>query len=143
MPIAPELRKFYRTPEWFEARRLCLDRAAGKCEWCKKPRGDVRQALDHSGRWFDEVTREWIRPPAFRVGVDLSSFAMAPPRRASTVRCVIAPAHLDHNPENNAADNLAALCQRCHLVYDGPHHRASARLRRDRETGQLRLELSI
>ena len=32
-------------------------------------------------------------------------------------------AHLDHDPANNADDNLKALCQRCHLAYDAPHHR--------------------
>jgi hypothetical protein len=54
---------------------------------------------------------------------------------------VLTTAHLDRDPANNADENLAALCRRCHLVYDAPHHRQTARLRRDRETGQLRLDL--
>lgn len=58
------------------------------------------------------------------------------------IRVKLGTAHLDQNPANNADDNLAMLCQRCHLVYDAPAHRQTARLRRDRATGQLRLELA-
>jgi len=36
---------------------------------------------------------------------------------------VLTTAHLDHTPEHCADDNLAAMCQRCHLTYDAVHHR--------------------
>lgn len=36
---------------------------------------------------------------------------------------VLTVAHLDHQPENSDDDNLAAMCQRCHLHYDLPFHR--------------------
>lgn len=39
---------------------------------------------------------------------------------------VLTIAHLDHQPENNAPENLAAWCQRCHLQYDAEHHRINA-----------------
>jgi hypothetical protein len=39
---------------------------------------------------------------------------------------VLTVAHLDHTPENCALDNLKAMCQRCHLSYDGKHHAANA-----------------
>src|SRR6516225_10366818 len=35
---------------------------------------------------------------------------------------VLTVAHLDHTPENCDEANLKAMCQRCHLAYDGPHH---------------------
>lgn len=54
-------------------------------------------------------------------------------------RVVLTVAHLDHQPENCAPTNLKAMCQRCHLRYDGPHHAKSRRLNRDKETGQGRL----
>jgi len=38
-------------------------------------------------------------------------------------RVVLTVAHLDHTPENCAPENLKAMCQRCHLVYDKDHHR--------------------
>lgn len=42
-------------------------------------------------------------------------------------RVVLTVAHLDHMPEHCADDNLKAMCQRCHLRYDVPHHRATRR----------------
>ncbi len=140
-PIAPELRQFYRTPEWFASREIVATRAKGKCEWCKKPKGIVLVALDGSGRWYNKNTRQWVRPPSFPARGSLDMRAEFPRELRKVVLTV---AHLDHDPETNEHDpeRLAHLCQRCHLLYDGPHHRATARLRRDRATGQLRLELT-
>jgi glyoxylase-like metal-dependent hydrolase (beta-lactamase superfamily II) len=41
---------------------------------------------------------------------------------------VLSAAHLDHDPGNNAARNLAALCQRCHINHDRPYHLMRRRL---------------
>lgn len=41
-------------------------------------------------------------------------------------RVVLTVAHLDHQPENCADGNLKAMCQRCHLRYDAPHHQRNA-----------------
>jgi hypothetical protein len=38
-------------------------------------------------------------------------------------RVVLASAHLDHDPGNSRSRNLAALCQRCHMLHDGAEHR--------------------
>lgn len=38
-------------------------------------------------------------------------------------RVYIACAHLNHDPTDNAARNLAALCQRCHMIHDAAEHR--------------------
>jgi len=60
---------------------------------------------------------------------------------------VLTTAHLDHDPSNNERSNLRVLCQRCHLVYDLPHHiesRKANRAAKERaiasEAGQLTLE---
>ncbi len=45
-------------------------------------------------------------------------------------RVVLTVAHLDHQPENCADDNLLAGCQRCHLRYDAEHHRQNRERRR-------------
>jgi hypothetical protein len=37
-------------------------------------------------------------------------------------RVVLAAAHLDSDPTNNRLKNLRALCQRCHMLHDRPHH---------------------
>ena len=66
------------------------------------------------------------------------------PHPVTGSRVVLTVAHLDHNPANCADDNLRALCQRCHLNYDRPHHRhnaAETRRRKRREAGQMELEL--
>ena len=39
-------------------------------------------------------------------------------------RVVLAAAHLDSDPTNNRLRNLRALCQRCHMLHDRPHHLA-------------------
>lgn len=44
------------------------------------------------------------------------------PKTGSKV--VLTIAHLDQQPENNSADNLRALCQRCHLSWDRAFRRA-------------------
>jgi 5-methylcytosine-specific restriction endonuclease McrA len=33
-------------------------------------------------------------------------------------KIILTIAHLDQNPRNNLSENLAALCQKCHLSYD-------------------------
>ena len=45
-------------------------------------------------------------------------------------KVVLTVAHLDHQPENCEADNLMAMCQRCHLAYDAAHHASTRRSRR-------------
>lgn len=45
-----------------------------------------------------------------------------------TTRVVLAAAHLDHNPQNNRLRNLKALCPRCHMTHDRPHHLGQRRI---------------
>src|ERR1700756_5258010 len=42
--------------------------------------------------------------------------------RFRMTRVVLAAAHLDSDPTNNRLKNLRALCQRCHMLHDRPHH---------------------
>lgn len=53
---------------------------------------------------------------------------------------VLTVAHLDHQPENCADDNLRHWCQRCHLTYDAKHHASNARATRARKSGQIQLD---
>ncbi len=43
--------------------------------------------------------------------------------RIRTTYVVLACAHLDHDPGNSNHGNLAALCQRCHMLHDAEEHR--------------------
>ena len=54
-------------------------------------------------------------------------------------RVILAAAHLDHNPANNSANNLAALCQCCHNRYDAPKRHSNRKHRAHAAAGQLRL----
>lgn len=60
-------------------------------------------------------------------------------------RVVLTVAHLDHNTQHNGEENLAALCQRCHLRHDLRLHQVNAaatRRRRRIEAGQVEMALS-
>jgi len=52
---------------------------------------------------------------------------------------LLATAHLDGDPTNNRMTNLRALCQRCHMLQDRPHHLAQRWItyRRRRALGDL------
>ena len=51
------------------------------------------------------------------------------PHPVTGSRVVLTVAHLDHQPENCAPENLRAWCQRCHNRYDAPQRRAGIRQR--------------
>lgn len=69
------------------------------------------------------------------------------PNPVTGSRVVLGAAHLDHRPENVDPGNLRAMCQRCHLRHDRPHHLAAiranrlARLAAERPGGLLALML--
>jgi len=66
------------------SRRIRVDRAGGRCEWCG--------ALNYH------------------------------PHPETGSRVVLTVAHLNHVKHDVRDENLAALCQRCHLAYDLPRH---------------------
>ncbi len=97
-----------------------FQRAGGRCEACKRPHG---QSVFHlgDGRWWDGEGGTWRDGGGRRVrpapGVD-DVFG-----RVRRTRVVLAAAHRDHDTSNNANANLAAFCQRCHMIHDRPEHR--------------------
>ena len=136
MPIRPDLRWFYPL-DWRElSRTIRFGRAKGCCERCRRPHGQVVQHLG-DGRWWDEQIDVW-RNGQGRVLRPLPAPLLADPAMRTTL-VVLATAHLDHDPTNNRASNLAALCQRCHLLHDRPEHRRrrSLTLRKRKASGDL------
>ena len=118
MPIRPELRGFYPI-DWKQLSAVIrFERAKGRCETCGRPHGQLVQHLG-DGRWLDEERGAW------RTGRGRALPRFEPP--ASMIirhtKVVLATAHLDHDPTNNPARNLKALCQRCHMVHDQEEHR--------------------
>jgi 5-methylcytosine-specific restriction endonuclease McrA len=101
MPIRPELRHFYQTPEWFAARKACRERAGDRCEHCG-------------------ATNETI-----------AVLPRGPLRRLTTVWIQCGAAHLNGMAGDDRQENLAWLCRGCHLKHDRAQHRATRSDRKD------------
>ena len=133
MPIRPENLHRYPT-DWKHIRAHIIARARNRCEKCGLKNGTI------GGRTSDGVFLpaipdqhmyglRWPKPgtTAYCAGAAGNMH-----ERLKIIQIVLTIAHLDHQPENCADDNLLALCQRCHLTYDAKHH-AQTRYRTARE----------
>lgn len=107
-------------PNWkTEIRPRILRRDRDKCKWCG--------ALNNV---------RGVRMPDGTFRVDFYPDEELP-SGARWVRIILTIAHLDHNEQNNEDENLAALCQRCHLRHDAKQHAENARRTRERKQIQL------
>lgn len=137
MPVKPENRARY-PKDWPSISAGIKARASWRCEFCGVPHGQLG-GRSPAGVWHPAVPigekllrLEWPEPGTFArcSGYDT-------PLRI--VRIVLTTAHLDHQPENCAPENLKALCQRCHNRYDQSHRKANAATtnRAKKATGDL------
>ena len=127
----PMKRKLY-PPDWEQISLSIKEHAGWQCEWCNVKHGAIG-ARDINGQWHDEDDIHQMNATA-----GYALFGQFP----DMIQIILTVAHLDHNPANNAPDNLAALCQKCHLNYDQELHQANAaktRRRRKIEAGQIPL----
>jgi hypothetical protein len=134
MPIRRELRPLY-PPHWRElSHHIRFERAGGRCQRCGRPHLTLVRCLP-DGRWFDEQAATWRD----RCGRMARWPDLVEATRSRMTRVVLAAAHLDSNPTNNRKTNLRALCQRCHMLQDRPHHLAQrwVTYRRRRALGDL------
>lgn len=119
-------------PDWHEISYwIRFYRAENHCEFCDVENYSI-------GFWVDGefITEQEAYEILRSTGEDL--YASIPINKKA-VRVVLTVAHLDQDITNNEMENLAALCQRCHLNYDRPYN---IRRRRDnRWPNQLKLEL--
>lgn len=102
MPIRPEVRHHYGS-EWRRlSRRLRTERAGNRCERCQAEQGAFRV-------WFSD-------------GSNVLLAAGEPKPRetefVSVTRVYLTVAHLNWTPGDDREENLAVLCQRCHLAHD-------------------------
>lgn len=125
MPIRPENRHRYPR-DWHLRRKLVLQRARFRCEWCGVPNG---APIMPRCRWCVRTH-------------DLSG--VAPGAHARQFACpgcggacpivVLTIAHVhDHRPEAASLLNLAALCQRCHNNHDQADRRRRRQERLERD----------
>lgn len=131
---------------WEAISQAIRERAGNRCEWCGVENGAVG-ARDRFGEWHDWDDMENLNSD---VGCYLFGGYDAKP-----IRIVLTVAHLGvDKPDGSPGDkhdkfdcrpeNLAALCQRCHLNYDREDHiryAAETRHRRKVEAGQMELSL--
>lgn len=103
-----------------EIRPRILAREKHRCKWCMVANGS-------------DLPKSCCKESIFDERGKCCSCGKRRPRVVLTI------AHLDHDTTNNAADNLAALCQKCHLRYDAKFHAHNARNSRDARTGQMAL----
>lgn len=118
MPIRPENRWLYPI-DWVQVSlRVRFTRAAGRCDHCCRPHGCDVPHLGN-GIWWDEAQSIW------RNGRGKKVLMKARNVQPFSTRVVLACAHLNHDPTDNRDRNLAALCQRCHMIHDAVEHRRS------------------
>lgn len=143
MPIRPELRHHYSTPEWLETRARILKRAKNRCEQCGKRNHTIvftytwRASQLVAGAivrtaymiWCDRGSRAWRTQDRLRVSPWRYKGL---PRR---VHVQLAVAHVDGVAGHDSDENLRAWCQWCHLHHDAPQHKATRIQRKDRARG--------
>lgn len=123
MPIRAELKHLY-PHNWSDiSARIRFGRAKGRCEHCARPHGKRVLCLS-DGRWFDDELG-WWRDGRGTMVADPSPVAL---QGACETRVVLAAAHKDHAPQRCSDVDLLALCQRCHMIHDRPHHLAQKKI---------------
>lgn len=119
MPIRREHRFFYPI-DWPQLSAVIrFGRAQGRCEGCGRPHGCTVFHLG-DGRWWDEGAASWRDGAGRPVGLTAGDDILGTVR---TTRVVLAAAHRNHDTADNRPGNLAAFCQRCHMLHDRPEHR--------------------
>ncbi len=106
-------------PNWkTEIRPRILERANNCCEFCGVENYDeIVRGNDgdyYSSDDYIEACASWSDDSLNKVFGNW--------KNVNPVKIVLTIAHLDHDEENHDVkdERLAALCQKCHLVYDAP-----------------------
>lgn len=141
MPIRDENKARYPA-NWAEISQQVRERAGQCCEKCNAPNGKmIRRGKASAG----EAVWRMASDSVYMDGVCAETGLLIPDTSEDTVgygdpvKVILTVAHLDHQPENCAPDNLRAWCQRCHNVYDAPMRRAGIkeRAKAQKATGDL------
>lgn len=135
-------------PNWPELTREVKAAAGWRCEWCNAPHKSVirRKSPQDPVDWtaVEKVYNKTgipFQPDVRRRWEPTANMSWARLRYHGLTRIILTTAHLDRNTKNNARENLAALCQRCHLRHDILQHIANRRYGRfHTREHQLRLE---
>lgn len=131
MPIQKEK---YPT-DWATISHQVRTDAGWCCEWCGAQHQTVIQRRAIQRELSGNQAKDWVRfdkvTNANGQIEPTSTMTFARLRFFSLTRIVITTAHLDRDQANNDRENLAALCQRCHLRHDVIQHITNRRYGRD------------
>ena len=132
MPIREENKARY-PDDWKYISRSIREAAGNVCQACGVENGRLVYRGSHELRPAWRYADDSVFMPSRCAfdgsdipGTTWDDFDKA---KGEPVRVVLTVAHLDHQPENCAPDNLRAWCQRCHNAYDAPMRRAGIRSR--------------
>lgn len=124
-------------PQWKSViRPAILERAKHKCEECGVG-NKVWGYRDRNGYFYSS---QRIEDNLENNGVDLFDDVLSncydnAGNPTKPIQIVLTVAHLDNDISNNDYLNLKALCQRCHLKMDLPHHKKKSRDTRNKKKG--------
>lgn len=125
-----------------EIRPAILERDGNCCKFCKVP----NKIWVCRGKWNDiEVWQNddggiYNAKDGSYIGDSYVGDVWSGKEQRLT-KIVLTIAHLDQDKTNNDYENLAALCQKCHLGIDLKHHMANARKTRTKKKGLQELFL--
>jgi recombinational DNA repair protein RecR len=122
-------------PKWNLISRLIrFHRAKNHCEWCGALNKNI--IIRISKQEWRQATPAEIDMIFSRIKNKDSNLTESLKHYGFT-KVVLTVAHLDHDKTNNRFSNLAALCQRCHLRHDLPHHIRNRKYGRHHKRNQL------
>ena len=148
-----------RYPDDWEdiSQHIRFERAGGKCEQCGAPHGSlILRSVEDGARYLvvdDEFVHHWPDGSPIRLSEIPDEFNL----NEKYTKVILTVHHIGiekpdgspgdpHDKMDVRPDNLIALCQRCHLLADLPHHIEKATETRRRKkaealeaTGQMRL----
>lgn len=125
-------------PNWDAIAKEVKTAAGWQCEWCGAKHKSIIQRKENGQ--YVEVLVVWEQ--ALQRHVDTEKLSAQRLQFHGLTKIILTTAHLDRSTKNNAMENLAALCQRCHLSHDILQHVANRRYGRDHSKDhQLKLQL--
>jgi hypothetical protein len=144
VPIKPENAARYPA-NWNHLAREAKERSGWKCVHmgCGARQyavgvweGDVWHELGHVGH---ELFGAYKDARQMAAEIQWERCGDEPNAAPKVIVIVLTTAHLDHEPENCAPENLAPMCQRHHLAYDAKHHAETAYTTRKAKANTLDL----
>lgn len=99
-----------------DIRPAILERDEHRCSFCGVPNYSI--GVRHENGVWEEIEQSFAGDMYAENLRDMGH---------KVIKIVLTVAHLDHDITNNEYQNLAALCQKCHLNYDKGHHKKNSR----------------